>query len=450
MTEHHIIVKTKETINNYALCNKNEDYILIGVSGGVDSMVLTHILKSLEYKIAIAHCNFKLRGKESDDDALFVEEYAHKHDIPFFLHTSSAQEYAEKHKISVEMAARDIRYDFFHALCSEEAFTKIAIAHNADDSLETFFINFFRTTGLKGLCGIAIQNESVIRPLSHITRKEIEAFAHTNTIRYRTDSTNSEDMYLRNKIRNQLLPLCKTILPQSIANMQTSMKILEDSYTLYKKTVDKEILKLTSIHKNTRVIEKEELLQHPHAHTILFEILHPYGFHPDVITQLFDSLSKQSGKTFSCKNYTAVLDRDYIFIEEHKKQELLHFEIPEFDIEFICETPYGTFTFSKNPSPSSSAHNTTITEYFDADKLTFPLTIRSKKDGDSFQPLGLDGKKKVSDFLIDHKIPIHKKHEVLVLESQETIMWVVPLRISQKGALTKNTQNKIAVSFTKD
>ncbi|MDA3882141.1 MAG: tRNA lysidine(34) synthetase TilS [Bacteroidales bacterium] len=451
MDSHSLISLAKQTISDYSLCNQNEDSLLIGVSGGVDSIVLCHVLYSLGYSIAIAHCNFQLRNAESDADEQFVRAFAKEHSIPVFVHTENTHEYAEKKAISIEMAAREIRYNWFNTLCDAESFSKIAIAHNANDSIETFFINLFRTTGIKGLTGIPIKNDRIIRPLSFASRNEIETYARENSLRYRTDSTNSQNIFLRNKIRNQLLPLCREIAPHSFESMQQTISHIGKAEEIYRDTIVKEIKKITSVVNNTQVIDKELLHNHKYSETLLFEILHPYGFNPDIIQQLFFSLQSEQniGKIFSSNKYKAIVDRDFIFIEENINQKSFSIQIFESDIveKKQIKTPYGTFIFNKCTIENFSLNTAPNHASFDKDTLTFPLTLRTWNYGDSFRPFGMKGKMKISDFLINEKIPVHAKQNILVLESDTKIIWVCGLRISEDTKITSSTKNVLCIDI---
>ncbi|MFO7868333.1 MAG: tRNA lysidine(34) synthetase TilS [Bacteroidales bacterium] len=453
MNSHSLISYTQYIISHYSLCSHN-DSILVGVSGGIDSMVLCYILHSLGYSIGIAHCNFQLRGEESDADEKFVQSFAHQHTIPFFVHTVDTHKYAHKNGVSLEMAARDIRYDWFNSICKTESYTKIAVAHNANDSIETFFINLFRTTGIKGLTGISIKNDIIIRPLIHTTRKEIELFAQNHSILYRTDSTNKENIFTRNKIRNQLIPLCEEIFPQSIQSILQTINHLNDTKEIYYDSISKEIKKITSTIKDTDVIDKEKLINHRYSQTLLFEILHPYGFNSDTITQLHTALFEQDeqiGKTFNSNKYNAVIDRDFIFIEEIiSKQNFSCITIHKSDIvdSKKIETPYGEFIFSILRSSDFSLDKQDCnTASFDYDALEFPLTISTWNAGDSFRPFGMKGNMKISDFLINKKIPVHTKKSILLLKSNKTIIWVTGLRISRDAIITGTTQTILQVRF---
>lgn len=436
-----IITDVTNTIQKYSLCSFT-DRIVIGVSGGIDSMVLVHILHSLQYSIAIAHCNFQLRGKESDDDESFVKMYAEKNNIPLYINSWNTNEYAQKHALSVEMAARELRYNWFNTLCETHNFNKIAIAHNANDSIETFFINLLRSSGIRGLIGIPITNKQIIRPLLQVERKDIELYAKTNNIKFRTDSTNAENIYVRNIIRNKILPEFNTIVPSSVSSISKSLDYLKETYEIYKLQIGKDISEIVTETADGLEINEDTLITYPYASTLLFEILMPYGFNSDVILQILQCISGQSGKTFESHTHTIIHDRNKLILKQ-KKEEL-------FTEIIIPNSVKNTYKLSKNSIEihemllkDSSISKSKKEAFLDKTLLTFPLTIRKWQPGDTFIPFGMRGNKKISDFLIDEKIPLHEKDEVFVLISNNEIVWVIGMRINQKYAVTNNTTSII-------
>ena len=440
-----LIHKIQHTIAKHNLCNK-QDSILVGVSGGMDSVALCKVLHHLGYSVAIAHFNFMLRGAESDGDEKYVSELAKSLNVKIHTQTYDTKKYAEEGKISIEMAARELRYSWFESLCKEHNYTKIAIAHNSNDSVETFFINLFRKSGLRGLTGIPVVNDKVIRPLIETSRSEIESYiAQTNTP-YKTDSTNLENHYLRNKIRNQLLPLAQEISPQSFSGILQSIKYLQESYLLYSKSVQKEIDKIVSHTEGSILIEKEQLANSPFAALLLFEIMHPLGFNPDVIEQLFENLNSQSGKKYVGSSKQAIIDRDYIFIDDIPNQNEVCVTVNEFATKQTISTDFGDYVFEILDNTQIEIERNSAKAYLDLGKVEFPLTLRSWQSGDVFKPFGMNGKKKkVSDFLIDTKEPQSSKHKILVLESKEKIAWLVERRISNDFAVSEKTKKMLLV-----
>ncbi|MCQ2608936.1 MAG: tRNA lysidine(34) synthetase TilS [Bacteroidales bacterium] len=435
--------KIRTTIDQNNLFSIDNDEILIGVSGGADSMVLLDSLRQLGCKIAIAHCNFKLRGSESDGDQTFVEEYAQRYHIPIHICSFETETVAKEQKISIEMAARNLRYDWFEILCQLHGYTCIAIAHNQNDSIETFFINLLRSAGLRGLQGIPIRNGKVVRPLSDVTRKEIEAFAYEQHIVFRTDSSNLTNDYVRNKIRNIVLPELQQISPNCIHSITTSMNYLQSSFTLYQEHIA--LMKNVCCKETEKGLEinEQKILQQSESQTLLFEILHIYGFNSDTISQIYEVLNQQSGKTFESATHKAIHDRNTLYVVE--KDDV--FAEPE-----LIATPYGSYNLAGKTISLSVAEKDTCpickdktVAMLDFDKISFPLIFRLWKQGDVFVPFGMKGKKKISDFLINEKIPLIEKQSVTVLESNGQIVWVVGMRISQDFAITKDTKQVLIV-----
>ncbi len=439
--------RIKTTILENQLFSIEHDTILVGVSGGVDSISLLKTLLDLKCSVAVAHCNFNLRGEESDGDQAFVENFAKKYSIPIHVRSFNTTEYANEKKISIEMAARDLRYDWFETLCALYGYSHIAIAHNQNDSIETFFINLMRASGLKGLSGIPIKNGKIVRPFSMVSRREIEDFARVSNLSYRVDSSNLTNDFVRNKIRNIILPELQNISANSLNAISESIEFLRDSYSVYNQAIDEFRTKICSEIENGFVIDEKRLIEQKNAKTILFEILHPYGFNSDVISQILQSFSSQSGKKFESTTHIAIHDREKLFVTKINQKEQLDFAISETDTLVsnddlkleICCVNKSNFILQRDASIAA----------FDFQKLQFPLVIRRWKQGDSFVPFGMKGRKKVSDFLTDIKVPLHQKNSAYVLESAGEIAWIVGYRISDVFAVTDSTQMVYVVSVAK-
>lgn len=438
--------KVQTTIEQNNLFSIANDEVLVGVSGGADSMVLLDTLRQLGCKVAIAHCNFKLRGLESDGDQTFVEEYAQKYHIPIHICSFETATVAKEQKISIEMAARNLRYDWFEILCQLHGYTCIAIAHNQNDSIETFFINLLRSAGLRGLQGIPIRNGKVVRPLLYVTRKEIEAFANMQKICFRTDSSNLTNDYVRNKIRNIILPELQQIAPNCTRSITTSMNYLQSSFALYQEHISLLRDKCCKQTDKGLEIDEQELVCQTESQTVLFEILHTYGFNTDTISQIYDVLNQQSGKTFESATHKAIHDRNTLYIVE-KEESIVE--------PVMISVPYGsynlagkTITLSIEEKDSCSLCKEKTVAMLDYESISFPITLRIWKQGDVFVPFGMKGKKKISDFLINEKVPLIQKQSVVVLESNGQIAWVVGMRISQDFAITERTKKILVVKFT--
>jgi tRNA(Ile)-lysidine synthase len=434
-----IHTKIIESIEKYNLFSVANDSILIGVSGGVDSMVLLDCLHKLKYKVSIAHCNFNLRDKESDEDEKFVEIYAQKNNIKFHKASFNTKQYAKEHKCSIEMAARELRYEWFESLCNEFSYTKIAIAHNQNDTIETFFINLLRSSGIKGLQGIPIQNNCIVRPLLSVSRKEIETYAKDNKIPFRVDSSNLTNDYVRNKIRNIIIPAFSDIQESANDSFYTSIGHLEQAFKVYNSTIQSIIPTIVTNTEHGITIDENLLMKYDFTSTILFEILHPFGFNSDKISQIIESFSAQSGKQFESDTHIALHDRNKLLIQKKNIENNTFELIITEDFSNKISIPFGTISISKTSKKLIKIDANKKNAYVDFNKLTFPLTIRNWEPGDSFIPFGMKGNKKVSDFLIDEKISILDKQKILVIESNKEIIWIIGQRISQKYAISDLT-----------
>lgn len=437
MERTEFLQKIQTTIADNNLFTK-EDAILVGVSGGVDSMTLIQSLYELGYSVAIAHCNFKLRNAESDGDQDFVVNYANANKIPIHVCSFDTKTVAQERKVSVEMAARDLRYEWFDMVCRLNNYTRLAIAHNQNDSIETFFINLLRSAGIKGLTGIPMRNGQIVRPLLNVSRAEIEEFARQSLLSYRVDSTNLGTDYMRNKIRNIILPELQQIAPNCIDAITTSMSHIQEGYAIYQSAIESARNECCQIQDNGFVIREDVLMQQERPQTLLFEFLYPYGFNPDVIQQILNSFSSQSGKRFESETYIAVHDRNRLFVE--RKSAVNTDEIVIDAVTKQVEVGGRTISFAVRKRADFTLRREASVASLDMSKLQFPLVLRTWKNGDSFVPFGMKGRKKISDFLIDEKIPLSKKSQVQVLVSNDEIVWVVGLRISQIFAIDEGTE----------
>lgn len=439
--------KIRSTICDNQLFSIEKDTILVGVSGGVDSISLLQALMDLQCSVAIAHCNFNLRGEESNGDQAFVENFAKKHSVPIHVRSFNTREYANEKKISIEMAARDLRYEWFETLCDLHGYSHIAIAHNQNDSIETFFINLMRASGLKGLSGIPIKNGKIVRPFSIVSRQEIEDFARMSNLSYRVDSSNLTNDYVRNKIRNIILPELQKISATSLNSISESIDFLRDSYSVYTQAIDDVRSKICGEFENGFFIDEKKLLAQTNAKTILFEIMHPYGFNTDVISQIMQSFSSQSGKKFESTTHTAIHDREKLFVTKNNQKVSIELTILETDTSISANDM--VLSINKINKDAFILHRNPAVANLDLKKLQFPLVLRRWKQGDSFIPFGMKGRKKVSDFLTDIKVPLHKKDGIYVLESAGEIAWIVGYRISNVFAVTDSTQMVYVVSIDK-
>jgi tRNA(Ile)-lysidine synthase len=421
---------------------KASDTVLLTVSGGIDSVVLCELFHQSKIKFAIAHCNFQLRGKESDKDELFVEALAEKYNVPFHTIAFETYSYAKKHKLSIQVAARDLRYAWFEEIRQQYNYARIATAHHQDDSIETFFINLIRGTGIKGLHGILPMQGNLIRPLLFANKKEIIAFAKKNKLKYREDSSNASDKYVRNKIRHSLIPLLNEINKSASANIITTIENLKSVESVYQKRIDKKRTSLVMEERGIVKISISKLKKLKPIEPYLFEFLYPLGFSSKVVDEIIASLSSESGKQFFSETHRLVKDRDFLLIEETAtKNEVLdtRFKI----LKNSKELPFGNQTLvlkaMKRSNKLKLVNPATIAQ-FDFEKLVFPLTLRKWEKGDTFYPIGMKGKKKLSDYFIDKKLSLLEKENSWVLESNGQIIWVVGQRMDERYKISPQTK----------
>jgi tRNA(Ile)-lysidine synthase len=419
--------------------------ILLAVSGGIDSMVMAHAMWQLGRVQGIAHCNFQLRAKESDDDEEFVREWAQKHHIPFYVRRFETESHALRQGISIQMAARALRYAWFKELCNMFEFSQVAMAHHLDDQAETFFINLARASGIKGLAGMPVMQDVFIRPLLFTNRSEIHQYAIRNHITWREDSSNPTEHYLRNKIRHRLIPLFESIYPGATENLLQTMKKLGNSLQILTRRLQEFTNDVVTYENELIRIRTSRLNQWPDAKYLLTEYLVSFHFHPVTISSILANLHSQSGKTFYSSTHRLILDRDSFFLEEIK-------ESPEEEFVISKDTKILAFPINLTIKVFPKPHeyiltDSPLTASLDYDKISFPLVLRKWRKGDAFSPLGMTGKKKISDFFTDRKIPVPLKHKVWLLTSAGEIIWVVGHRIDNRYRITEHTSNILYLEY---
>lgn len=417
--------KTVNKVRNYILENnllKPGSSVLVGLSGGPDSVCLVRILASLGYKIIAAHCNFHLRGEESMRDEHFAESLSREYNIMYAKADFDTENWAKEHKVSIEMAARELRYEFFREKKEKYQCSAIAVGHHQDDNVETFLLNVVRGTGIKGACAIQPKNGDIIRPLLCLTRNEIQNFLDSINQNYVTDHTNLEDEYSRNKIRLNVMPLLQSINPSVSSNIASTIENLNEVKKMYQASIDLAIRQCCHTNDHGEIlIEKEQLKNQPSPISVLHEILSPIGFNKAQTKEILCSLN-ECGKMFIASR-RVLIDRAHIIIE-------------------ASSYPFPTIkTSSVNKSQLTISNDPTFA-YIDSDKLKGSLTLREPKEGDTFAPFGMNGKRKlVSDFLTDKKLNrFAKEHQPLLCDNDE-IVWVVGLRSSELYRIDENTIN---------
>lgn len=474
---------------------QKKDHLLLAVSGGVDSVVLCELCKQAGYHFTIAHCNFQLRGEESERDEMFVRELAIKYDVTIFVKKFNTEEYAAQNKISIQVAARKLRYNWFDELISneqsamsneqsamsgEQSGTKhptsyikhrtsyihhtsyILTAHHANDNIETLLMNFFKGTGIKGLQGILPKQGKIIRPLLFAKKEELLQFAKENQLSFVEDSSNSSDKYTRNYFRNQLIPALQKVFPQVEENLLQNIDRYREIEILYQQSILLHHQKLLEEKGNEIHIPVLKLLKAEPLKTIIYEIIKDYGFTARQTDEVAPLLKSESGKYISSATHKIIKNRNWLIIAPINTLEANHILINENDKEIDFEL--GTLKLriknyelrikqyqdsNTGPQTPDIKHQTSNdTAMLDADTITFPLLLRKWKQGDYFYPLGMRHKKKLSKFFIDQKMSMTDKEKAWVIESNKKIIWVVGKRIDDRFKITPKTKNILEITLS--
>ena len=415
--------------------------VLLAVSGGIDSVVMLDLFHKAGFKFDIAHCNFKLRLFESDDDELFVRALAHKYNVDIFVNWCNTKNYAENHKLSIQEAARELRYSWFNHVCNINNYSLVAVAHHQDDLIETFFINLFRGAGIKGLKSIPVTRQNIIRPIMFATRSDIEQYAIDNKLKYREDSSNSTDHYLRNRIRHHLLPKIEELSPGASDSIKKSIDNLHDSDLLLQSCIENRKIELfRETGNNNFKISIEELMKLSPLKTWMYYLLSEYNYSRNVTDSICNTLLSDSmpGALFLSSTHELLIDRENIILRQIPE------EITNTTAEIKQNTPYITSPLPVNFNIIPASGDFSFSEskkiaYFDLNKLEFPLTIRKWETGDKMKPFGMSGNKLVSDILIDNKVDYFEKDNVYVMLSGHKIIWLIGYRSSEYAKVTKNT-----------
>ncbi|QDO94008.1 tRNA lysidine(34) synthetase TilS [Formosa sediminum] len=421
---------------------KNSKLILT-ISGGIDSVVLAYLCKELKLDFALAHCNFNLRGAESDADEAFLINLAEQLDVEIFIESFNTKLYAQDTKLSIQMAARELRYRWFQELVEALHFNYVLTAHHADDNLETFLINLSRGTGIEGLTGIPEVNDYIVRPLLPFSRAEITNYAKAHKITWREDSSNSSTKYLRNKLRHEVIPVLKEINPQWLQNFKMTQDHLHDSKVLiddYMTQVYKDIVVFKD---GIITFNVPKLLKFPNPKPYLYELLKAYKF--TAWDDIYNLLDAQSGKQVFSETYRLLKDRDVLIlsvIDHQDKTSALSYQVSE-HLDVI-ETSFGVFNFEMVTEIQETSKEII---YIDLHTLQFPLTIRKWEQGDYFFPLGMMGKKKLSKYFKDEKLSLLEKEQVWVLCSGNDIVWVIGKRADNRFKVTSKTKQILKVSL---
>ena len=398
------------------------------------------------YQFDLAHCNFKLRGNEANEDTDFCENYAQSIGAKCHVIYFDTKEYAQQNKLSIQMAARELRYKWFNELIKEHGYTYILTAHHANDNVETLFVNLIRGTGIKGLQGIPEKQNTIVRPLLFATKEEIKQYAAKNELTYREDSSNQEVKYKRNFIRHQIIPELKKLNPALEETVATSIQFFKQSTEIVAEFSQSKFKSICKEENNQLLIDIHLLLKEPQKETLLFEWLYCKNFKTSQIQQLTEVLitDKQVGKKFSSSTHQLVVDRKYVIVQALEKE---HSE-KTFVIKSISDTTHLPIklSFEETTDKTFSQNKNEITIAY-SDHL-FPLTLRKWKQGDKFKPLGLDGFKKLSDFFKDQKLSLFEKETTWILESKEHIVWVVGYRMDDRCKVGEGTEKVLRITIS--
>ena len=411
----------------------------VAVSGGIDSMVLVHLLRKSGYYFGMLHCNFYLRGKESDDDMKFFENYGDKFLIPYSVGHFLTKEYAEENKLSIQVAARELRYDWFYEQMNEKEIEFILTAHHLDDALETFIINLSRGTGIDGLKGIPQENEQILRPLLPFSRKEIEQYATENNIKWREDSSNESDKYLRNKIRQIVVPALKELNDDFLNSFQKTQNYLQETSQLAEDAVEKCKQKVSEFSEEGIYIDINKLKKYSNYKSYLYQILKEYNFKSwNDVYKLVDS---QTGKKVFADDFVLLKNRNYLILSSKNDEQ----KIEEYFVEKNQKEVKIPLKIDFCNADDISLSNSNCI-FVDENLLKFPLTIRKSENGDAFIPFGMNGKKKVSKFFKDEKFSMFDKENAWLLCSDDKVIWIINHRADERFRVTKNTKKIVKIS----
>jgi tRNA(Ile)-lysidine synthase len=454
----NLVEKFKEYIKQQNLFQP-KDWLLLAVSGGVDSVVLCELCKQAGYDFAIAHCNFQLRGEESERDENFVRELGEKYDVEVLIKKFDTEKYAQENKLSIQVAARELRYKWFN-----ERLTKmksdlslegskaplrgvggLLTAHHANDNIETLLMNFFKGTGINGLHGILPKQGNIIRPLLFAKKEELAEFAVANNVSFVEDSSNAYDKYTRNYFRNQLIPGLQKVFPQVADNLMNNIDRFREMEILYRQSVNLHTKKLleqkgNEIHIPVLKLQKTEALN-----TIIYEIIKDYGFTAHQTGEVIALLKSETGKYIQSVSHRIFKNRNWLIIapNENTEAETILIEQNNKQVEFQQGKINIEVFSTQNTKPQTQKHIAQL----NAAEIKFPLLLRKWKQGDYFYPLGMQKKKKLSRFFIDQKLSLTQKEKTWVIEMDKKIIWVVGMRINDRFKITDSTKNILQITL---
>ena len=435
----YMLQQFRQFVRDNQLFTDNEP-ILLAVSGGMDSVALSALFHQAGFTFGIAHCNFRLRGAESDGDEEFVKQLASHYGVKFYTKSFETSEYASNKGISIQMAARELRYTWFDQLINTESYSALATAHHLDDQAETFFINLLRGAGLAGVHGILPKQGRVIRPMLFANREKIDEFVRHNRLPYREDSSNKSRKYLRNRLRHELMPVLMDIDPAFSQKLDNTMHHLRGVEDILNQRIEEVSSCIIIKNSDTFYIEINKIKELHPTEIWVYLLLQQFGFGNVVLKEITEALDGISGKIFFSPTHRLVKDREILIIEPlsnlnpEQKEYSIDEDTPGIKLPFLVEFQ------SLSVAEALPLLNNPYYACLDADKLTYPLTLRRWQKGDCFVPFGMKGRKMVSDFLIDLKLSIPEKEKIWILLSAGEVVWIVGKRIDERYRITKHTQ----------
>jgi tRNA(Ile)-lysidine synthase len=419
------------------------DRILMAVSGGVDSMVMSHLFLRTGIEVGIAHCNFRLRAKESDKDEELVRKFSADHNIPFYLKRFNTREFAKKNGLSVQMAARELRYNWFETLSEEYSFNSIAVAHNLNDNIETLLINLTRGTGIAGLTGMKPLSNKIIRPLLFATRQKILDYSNTHGIVFREDKSNADTKYIRNKIRHKIIPVLKEINPSVEITLNETAEKLNGIYEILTEFIAETKKRATVQKGNDILLNISKLKSILQNQTFLYELFKPYEITEPIINDLKKIIYGKTGGQIFTRTHRMIKNRTELIVSPIVRRDKTIYEIN--DIYGLNEIPEIKDARFKKVTDRFKISSDPTVAYIDSEKISFPLIVRKWQPGDYFYPLGMKQKKKLSDYFTDKKYSLIDKETILIIESAGKIVWIMGERLDNRFRITESTKKALII-----
>ncbi len=448
-----LLVSFNDFIKKNALFQKH-DHLVLAVSGGLDSVVLTHLCFQSKFDFEIAHCNFSLRNEESDRDEEFVRDLAAKYKIPFNVKKFETAGFAEEMKISTQLAARQLRYQWFEELLAErkknfstDKNVYLVTAHHANDHIETLLMNFFKGTGIKGLTGIPVKQGNIIRPLLFATRIELKNFANENNFTFVEDSSNASDKYTRNYFRNQLIPGIQKVFPEVEQNLLNNLERFAGIKVIFNEAIEAKKKKLAEIKGNEVHIPVLKLQREYAYKTILYEIINNFGFTANQVEEVSKLLSSENGKYISSSTHRIIKNRNWLIIAPINSLQCNNVLIERGEEHVLFADGEIKIKILENDFSAKLFNSGDDTAFLDMAKIEFPFILRQWKKADYFYPIGMKHKKKLSKFFADIKLSPTEKEKVWVIESDKRIIWIVGLRIDDRFKILPKTKTCLRLQF---